>query len=176
MKVKRINNNKIEQERCYNLYIKAFPREERMPFTLMQLFSKRNCADWWSFYDGDTHVGFIHIIKDGDVGYVFYYAIREGLRGKGYGSRILSFIKEKYSGTRLILAIEPIDESADNYEERVRRKKFYARNGFFSCGRRIKEAGVEYEMLGTHDTVTNEDFERVMKAFLGNVYGSIIVR
>jgi hypothetical protein len=43
---------------------------------------------------------------------VLYLAIDDSLRGKGYGSRILSQIKAEKPGQRIVLNIEPLDDKA----------------------------------------------------------------
>ena len=62
--------------------------------------------------------------------YVFYFAISQSERGQGYGSYILQTVKEFYKNQRLCLAIEEIDETAANYQQWVKRKEFYEKNGF----------------------------------------------
>lgn len=53
-----------------------------------------------------------------------YLAIDDKARGNGFGSGVLGALKEKYKGRNLFLAIEEIDEKAENYAERINRKKF----------------------------------------------------
>lgn len=106
-----------------------------------------------------------------DIIYVFYLAINENLRGQGYGSKILNLIKDKYSNHRIILNIEEIDKNSDNYKQRVKRKEFYKKNGFYDLNYTIKEAGVTYEMLmysKKNKDVTKEEFMQLMNSYLGN--------
>jgi ribosomal protein S18 acetylase RimI-like enzyme len=70
---------------------------------------------------------------------VLYLAVDGSLRGKGYGSRVLSQIKAEKPGQRTVLNIEPLDEKAPNAEQRRKRLAFYERNGFQR--ERIRRAG-----------------------------------
>ena len=48
---------------------------------------------------------------------------------------------------RLVLNIEALDESSDNNDERIRRREFYVKNGFFGAGYNVKEYSVIYENM-----------------------------
>ena len=40
-----------------------------------------------------------------DIILIYYFAIDEELRGQGYGSRVLEYIKQKYNKNRIVLSI-----------------------------------------------------------------------
>ena len=60
----------------------------------------------------------------------WYFAVREDLRGKGYGQQILTVMMEKYKGQSCVLDMESPTQDCDNIEQRKRRHAFYLRNGF----------------------------------------------
>lgn len=81
--------------------------------------------------------------------FVLYLATNEQIRSQGYGSMILDEVKQMTGGKECVLHIEALDENAENYEQRIRRKHFYEKNGFHSTGYMYKESDVEYEVLST---------------------------
>ena len=58
--------------------------------------------------------------------------------------RILKSIKQKYRNYRIILCIEPVDKNSNNYEQRMKRKKFYLKNEFKDSNYTIKERNIIY--------------------------------
>ncbi|MDO5783729.1 MAG: GNAT family N-acetyltransferase [Eubacteriales bacterium] len=164
--------NKAERKKIRSLYRRAFPADERAPFWLLARKAHRSNVDWWSIYDGDTWVGFFYVLHDNDLSYVFYFAISEQCRGKGYGSQALSELKKKYAGRRIFLAIEQLDPAAENYVERVKRKQFYEKNGFTDLHEKLREANVVYSLLGIGGTVRKEEY----KTLICNWCGSLLAR
>ena len=62
--------------------------------------------------------------------YVCFFAVGVSYRSCGYGSEILSRLKELYPAYQIVLDIEAADESAPNLVQRIRRRDFYRRNGY----------------------------------------------
>ena len=69
------------------------------------------------------------------------------LRSAGYGRRILEWFADEHPDLPLFLEIEPIDESAGNYAQRLRRLAFYQRNGFTVSNMLTHEAGQTFRVL-----------------------------
>ena len=105
-------------------------------------------------------------------------AIEEGQRRKGYGSKLLSDMKEMYLNKRIILMAETLDPNSDNYVERVNRNNFYKKNGFYYQGYKIYEFGVTYDMLGCASTIVKkEEFRELIKNYFGKLsYNKIYVK
>lgn len=116
------------------LYKEAFPKEERAPLFFLKAKAKKKVSDCFGIYDEDTFVGLLNLIYHKDIVFVFYFAVRGDLRGKGYGSQILDALKEKFPARRLILTIEDPDAPCENREQRQKRKAFYQKNCFAACG------------------------------------------
>lgn len=74
------------------------------------------------------------------------------------GSEILRQMREQYRGKGVFLEIETVKESAENYEERKRRKQFYLSNGMRSLGVFVELFGVEMELLGFDCKLTFEEY------------------
>ena len=79
--------------------------------------------------------------------YVFFLAIDPAWRSHGYGAAVLDELRKRYAGRQLVLDIEPLDSAAPNYEQRLRRKNFYLRNGFRESGCFFKYCGMCFEVL-----------------------------
>lgn len=163
-------DNKKCIKKIHKLYLEAFPPEERMPFFMLKMLSKKDCVDFYSIYDEEKFIGIVYNIIFQDIVYIFYLAVDNTLRGNGYGTKILNSIKEKYKDSRIILNIEELDENSDNYEQRLNRFKFYEKNGFKYLNYKVIEIDVTYQMLGfsqDKQDVTHEDYKSLMKNYLG---------
>lgn len=167
-----IKNNKKCNKEVKKLYNEAFPKDERIPILLLKLLARRNKAKFYGIYDNEKFVGLVYNICYKDIVFVFYLAINKELRGQGYGSKVLEAIKQKYREHRIILCIEPVDKNSNNYEQRIKRKEFYIRNGFKDANYTIKERGIKYDMLYYNEVdkkVTLQEFQELMKDYLGKM-------
>lgn len=167
-----IRNNREYKKKVRKLYNEAFPKEERIPIWLLELLARKNKAKFYSIYDDKKFVGLIYNIYHQDIVFVFFFAIDKELRGQGYGSKVLGFIKQKYSKHRIILCIEPLDKNSDNYVQRTKRKEFYMKNGFKDADYTIKERNIIYEMLYYNENdkkVALQQFQEMMKNYLGKI-------
>ena len=165
-------NNKQCNKDVKNLYKRAFPKEERAPYWVLKALAKKDNAKFYGIYNDEKFVGLVYNVYYKDIVFVFYLAIDETLRGQGYGTEIIDLIKNKYENYRIILNIEEIDEGSDNYKQRIKRKKFYIKNGFYDLNYTIKEAGVTYEMLcysKENKKVTKEEYMQLMENYFGNI-------
>ena len=142
-------------EQIKQLYQTAFPEGEQIPWDdLMRLVGEMP-LDFMAYYDGDIFIGFTIVYpckafnrrtKQGQSGtcssfvlqgggrpqvnWYWYFAVREELRGKGYGQQILTKLIERYKGQTCILDMESPTQVCENIDQRKRRHDFYLRNGF----------------------------------------------
>jgi GNAT superfamily N-acetyltransferase len=131
------------------LYQTAFRQEERLPWSVLRLMTLLNCVSLNAYYDDSKFCGFTHNTVTDDYVFIMFFAVREDLRGSGYGSAILNYLKQQYSNKAIILNVEPLDERAANSDERIRRMRFYQKNGFYDTGYDIKEVGGVFRVLST---------------------------
>jgi len=160
-----------------HLYVTAFPKEERAP--LFVLYSKTNDErnHFYAIEDNEEFIGLVYTIQDEGMVYVFFLAIAEEKRGCGYGSKVLSLLKEMYPDSVITLMIEDTeDKDADNYTQRIQRLGFYKKNGFKQLHIHINEVGVEYELLGTEEGITQADFLSLMRNYVGGFLHKFIYR
>ena len=146
----RLSNRDIKR-----IYFDAFPKNERMPFFLMVLMSKLWNTQFWGFYDGDTPCGFAYFAVNRKLLFLMFLAVYNSLRGEGYGSAILAEIRDKYPDKKLIVSIEPCEDTSPDIEIRKRRKAFYGRNGYGETDFQIKLSGVVQDVL-----IANGEFRK----------------
>lgn len=170
---KRVKSGNPDIGKLKQLYMRAFPADERAPFLLLLIRTRRRNIDFWSLYHNDEWAGLLYVINERDLSYVFYLALTENMREKGIGSAVLQAAHMHYKGKRLFLAIEQLDKSADNYSDRVRRRSFYIRNGFNATGRKLQEGKVVYEILGCGGDVLPKEYRSMMKKFAGHILSKL---
>lgn len=164
-----INKSKTARQLVRRLYFSAFPLAERTPFVYLQYRTKHKCADCFAVYDKEQFVGLVYNVYYKDLVYVFYLAVNENCRDKGYGSKILREIQQRFKEKRLILSIEEVNPDSANYEQRKRRKAFYEKNGFHDSGVRVTELGVIYEVLIYGNQISKDEYMQMMKNYTGNI-------
>ena len=164
IRFEKIDENTNNLEEIKQLYLDAFPFEERIPFYIMVLVGNDKGVEFLSIYDDDTWLGFIHTLVGDELSYIFYFAIDDRLRQSGYGSKILHEYKKIHP--RLSLAIEPIEENSDNIKQRRKRLEFYKKNGFETLDTKVVEMGIEFELMGAKGMKIKEsDYKKLVKKF-----------
>ncbi len=161
--------NKALLKKAKILYKTAFPPAERIPFWLLKRACKKGKAEFLSITEKGEFIGIAYCVLMETKVSLFYFAIEEKLRNGGYGSCVLSLLKERYCGKRIYLEAEKPDEHAENNQERLRRIGFYNRNGFEHCGYDITEFGVTYDILSWGGTVTPREYKDLMRYFAGDI-------
>lgn len=164
--VEKITKKSPDKRQLKRLFISAFPKEERPPFFVIWKRRNRCGVDFLVAREGEKHIGFAYCVSKNSSVYLFFLAVEEKERGKGYGSKILSFLKERYKGKSIFLAMEEMDERAKNYGERVKRQRFYQKNGLHPIPLKIQEGTVIYDVCASGE-VNREDYTLMMEEYLG---------
>ncbi|MBE7087407.1 MAG: GNAT family N-acetyltransferase [Clostridiales bacterium] len=149
------------------LYYSAFPPEERPPYFYLKRRAKKGKGELFIAKDNGSFVGFIYLVPYLDMVYVFFFAIEESLRYKGYGSKILQLVKERNANKRLFLAREPLDENAENAEQRKGRREFYMKNGFIDLPMKIIENHYAFDAMGIGGKFSAEEYDALITNFMG---------
>ncbi len=127
---KQVTKTDAGDEQLRQLYETAFPKEEQIPWDdLMHLVEEMH-LDFTTYYEADELIGFTIVYPRPSFNWYWYFAVKEELRGKGYGQQILTQLKEHYKGQSCVLDMESPRQLCDNSELRKRRHAFYLRNGF----------------------------------------------
>ena len=110
--------------------MKRFPKNEQIEY---KEFYSGVFKDFqmYGFYFKNKLLGFVHFGENKEFVHLNYLAFHKKHRGKGIGSYIISWLKNKFNNKPLVADVENLDESAKNNTQRLKRLKFYYRNGFF---------------------------------------------
>lgn len=166
--------NKCDYAAIKNLYGSAFPKEERAPFWLVRKRAKQNRAAILVAENNGEFIGFLYTVEYKNSVYLFYFAVESGKRGGGNGSEILKLLKEYYKGKTIFLAREPLDDSAENNEQRVRRRNFYIKNGYIDLPYKILEKSVIYDLMSTDENFNPEDYDALIKNWAGKLLSLLV--
>ncbi len=169
MKLIRAKTNPNIYPEFDRLYAEAFPAEEQLPLRYLKRKARKASSDCIGVYDGGRFVGLLNLIYHADVVLVFYFAVSGDVRGHGFGSAILDALKSESAGKRIVLYIEPPEESSPNLDQRIRRKAFYEKNGFTGCGYRVTERGVTYDVLSCGGCVTDAELKALLRNYAGRL-------
>ena len=149
------------QSEIKTAYLQSFPKHEQLPWWILRALTIRKGIDIIAYYDENTFCGFTYTVTEGNILFVLFFAVDYKLRGKGFGSAILKYLKESDPQKTVLLNVEPLDPNASNFDERVRRFRFYEKNGFFDTSYDIEEIGGVFRVLGTSPTFDMEAYQRI---------------
>ncbi len=143
------------------LYHDSFPIEEQVDF--YSLFSGVfKDYELYAIYDKNKLMAMAHFKETEGFVHVNYLAVKSEYQSQGYGSAFLTFIKEKFNHKALVLDIEELDEQAINNLNRIRRIKFYKKNGFKEGKYKFHWEGVLMTYMNT-GKINAEDFMRYIQ-------------
>ena len=145
------------------LYAQAFPKEERLPWWVLRLSTLVPDVALTAYYDGANFCGFTHTTSTDKVLFLMFFAVQSDLRGKGYGSAILDYLKRQNPGKAIVLNVEPLDPTVSNAQERVNRMLFYRKNGFYDTGYDITEVGGIFRVLSTVPKLDTNAYRKVFR-------------
>ena len=151
------------------LYQAAFPPEEQIPWDDLMQLTVNMPLDFTVYYENGSMIGFTivyprHTIQKPCFNWFWYFAVREELRGQGYGQQILSRLIAKYKDCSNILDMESPLQNCNNSEQRRRRHAFYLRNGFRDTGVGRSFKGIDYTiMMNGEGTFTMQDYDDILQ-------------
>ena len=151
-----------------NLFLEAFPEDERPPLSIFLKSLKKKEITLLAFYEQDAFIGFAYLTIYRDICCLYFFAVSAPYRHQGYGGQILEIIKQDYKDYVIMLCYEEVDSKYPNYEERVLRKKFYLSHGFKNNQIKTNEYGVIYETayIGSHQ-VSFSNYLEIFKMVFG---------
>lgn len=161
MKSLKLKENESVKNDIAALYLSAFPENERPPlewyFSCIYRYKENEAI---AYYENDEFIGYSSLVTYQDIVYICYLAVVKEKRNRGYGSKILSDIKEKYQDKTILLCYEEVDEKYEDFLNRKNRENFYKRNGFINNELKTQEGEVVYQSarIGNRK-VTFEDYK-----------------
>lgn len=175
MKLEDYKNTKFKKN-IKSLYISAFPRNERLPFFVYRKKSTKSKSRLLAITDNDEFIGFISLENYKDITCIMYLAIAEKYRKFGYGTRVLDEIKKIYKTQRLVLIMEKEDEKSSDNHIRIKRRKFYEKNGFSENNFIVKEGGVIFSPLSYNGTIFEYEYYNLSVQFYGIIIYKILTK
>ena len=143
------------------LYLEAFPKEERLPWWVLRLNSLRHGIDLTAFVEEGAMAGFTASVTTGRMHFLLFFAVPETSRGCGHGSAILTQLRQQHAA--VTLNVELLDPEAENYPQRQRRFRFYQRNGFFDTGYHVWEVGGKFRVLATQPELDVASYREIFR-------------
>ncbi len=146
------------------IYLEAFPEYEQRPIAdLVAMSDQQSGTRMQVVTDEDQVIGVLYLCEIGvDKAFVLYFAMDAKVQSKGYGSRTLAILKERYP-KGLILEAEKTGHQAENEEQRVKRYAFYKRNGFEDKQLLSENSGGIFHLLATTEDVTATEYLQAMQ-------------
>lgn len=156
------------REELLRLYEASFPRMERKPVSSLE----RTCAEGkmriLAICADGAFAGLAILMSDGKARLLDYFAILPEKRNRGIGGMALRALLEQFADLPFIVEIERTDESAEDNEQRLRRRAFYLRNGMESSGAFVWLFQVEYELLCANGSIRYADYRSLLCHCMGN--------
>lgn len=160
---KKIQTSDIDYHNIKDFMKRVFPKEELFPMWLLMLLGKSKRCCFHSFYKDELFIGIVYTIEFQKILHIKYLAVHDTLHSNGYGSEILSIIKNRYGKKTITLFIETLDTSATNYTQRVKRSQFYKKHNFYSSGIKIGNKIPLYELLSTSPEFCAKDCKTLLR-------------
>ncbi|MCM1473695.1 MAG: GNAT family N-acetyltransferase [Muribaculaceae bacterium] len=159
MYFKKIDRNSDDIPMLESLNNQAFPENERIETDDMFSFPEESGREVIGIYTEDKFSGFIITIKYRKCVYICYFAVCPKKRSQGIGGQALKMLKEYYPDCQIVVDFEAPDENSDNNPQRIRRRNFYYRNGFFETGYYQFYMQTEFEIACSETDFNRAEFE-----------------
>lgn len=161
---------KITYDEAAEIYkrwlVKHFPANEVKPLINIKNMWEISGYEAYCLYEDNHLIGYAYLCQKPSDNYILldYLAIIDEYRGKGYGSKILSGLKEIYSDLRaVIIETEDLNKAETPAEtlERTRRDRFYTGNGIIKSGITATVYSADYRVwyMPIGEPVSEEDLE-----------------
>ncbi|MGV3125767.1 GNAT family N-acetyltransferase [Streptococcus orisratti] len=148
-----------------SIYYDAFPPQERISLGMLLVNSLRKKGKFHLYLSQDELVGFAYTIEKAELYYILMLAVDKKYRSQGIGRDILNDLSEQANGREQLITIEPIEEGADNYQQRLRRLAFYERQGFKPLMHTYQEDEEIYQIISTVKQPHLKTFSDIMTDF-----------
>lgn len=160
---------KEQQEQMQELYLEAFPEEERKPFALMVEKSEGGQVELLSIEsDSGSFLGMAIMVLNGGLALLDYFAIAPEGRNGGTGGKALQMLKKRYADQRFFVEIESTLEALSEEDLRVHRKHFYLRNGMCVQPLLVDFFGIDMEILSADCPIGYEEYHELYHTVFGS--------
>ena len=171
MRLKRLDRKDELISEVKKLYLSSFPDDERMPFSrLLGMMNEK--YRMYALLEEESFIGFVYLYQNTDA-FLYYFAVREELRGKGYGTQTLYLIRQLEGVENIVLDIEEVIEGSPDHDEAEKRRNFYLNAGFHRTEIRYHFFGVDYEIMTAAENYSRREYEKLAREIWGVAAGLI---
>lgn len=164
-----LNANQKSWKEIKEIYNEAFPKAERKPFFTVRRSVNKGKALLLTAMENEVLRGFVMVIPYKNMVMVDYLAVSSKIRSRGTGSKIMQEVCKRFSDKKIVLLIEQLDNTAENKEQRIARRKFYFKNGFTSSNIYITGRSGNMEVLNFGGTVSVQEYMGLQQYTLGKL-------
>jgi len=109
-----IKRNMPSFEKVVALQRSAFPPEEQYPIDQILELAEDPNTEYLSFWTENELCGIMLSCSGKTMAYLFYMAVNPDLRSRGYGAKMLGWLKEHLVGKTIVLNMERVGFDATN--------------------------------------------------------------
>lgn len=165
LKTVKVTKELKDYEKIKCLALDAFPGAEYFDPDELVLMTKHDGFEFVALYADEVFVGYLVYQRYKELTYLFFLAIEEAYRTKGYGSEAIKWLFDKYKDSEQVVDFEIVDASFANYEERNKRRNFYLKNGYKPTKCHVCNRGVDYEIMCNSDNFSLDSFKEMLETF-----------
>lgn len=129
-----------------------------------------------SFWEEDVLCSILFYNIGRTMVYLFYLAVSPILWSKGYGRKLLLWLRGNFPDKIIVGNIEPTGFHAGNEEQRIRRAAFYERNGFHYVPYRLSDNSGLYDIISTGEGFSEDEYIRLIKELGFDVYHPVLLK
>ena len=164
-----LNANQKPWKEIKEIYMEAFPKQERKPFFTVRRSVNRGKALLLTAMENEVLQGFVMAIPYKNMVMVDYLAVSSKIRSRGTGSKMMQEICRYCPGKKIVWLIERLDDTAENKDQRIARRRFYFKNGFTSSDIYIAGNSGNMEILNFGGTVSKQEYLDLQQYALGKL-------
>jgi len=156
LKIKKVHfwNKEVKK-----IYFESFIKKDRMNFGLMCFLSTlMPNSKFLAFYEKKSLVGFLYYGVSRKHIFLMFLGVNKEIRNKGYGSRILNYITNRYKKKCVVTTIG--DPESTDISNCIIRERFYEKNGFTNTYYTIKMGGLNQSILTANKPFDKSKFAR----------------
>lgn len=169
MKMEILNANQKPWKEIKEIYMEAFPKAERKPFFTVRRSVNKGKSLLLTAMENEVLQGFVMAIPHKNMVMVDYLAVSSKIRSRGTGSKMMQEICRYFPGEKIVLLIERLDDTAENKDQRIARRRFYFKNGFTSSNIYITGRSGNMEILNFGGTVSKQEYMDLQQHALGKL-------
>lgn len=148
----------------------SFPPDEQESMEDLLKMAAKPMVNFMACYNDEEFCGMIYVVESSGTLFVLYLAVPDELRSKGYGAAIITAVRERFDNKDVVLHVEQPDKTKDNYEQRIRRIRFYEKLGFKDTGYRIDSEETVFYLMSTAKEYNVDTYMELMREYSGGTY------